>query len=157
MDGLFDIFAIEQKRLADEAKARGDTRAHAVHARQAQRFNRLQQRENRRALESQYAEEDHILATEVPTYKMKWEFQREHMLDMIPYVHIHRYGTIICHGGIYTTGEFPKITAVGFMPHRKTKTIKRGYEDTRFYRQTLKPLCPQCLVEDQMIKNGVVE
>ena len=76
-------------------------------------------------------------------------------------VHITRDGQILCAEG-HTTTEFElflpdkKLHTISFKPGLATATLKKAFRQTQFRRQVGLDLCPRCLVEDKMIKNGVV-
>lgn len=154
-DGLYEIFAVEQKRLADEARARGDAKAQSIHERQATRFWELQRKALHAQSDAALAEQERRFEAEMPEVKTVFERKREAMLDMIHLVHIHQHGTIICHGRVFSQGE-NGIKAVRMRPEMDTELFRKHYLRTNFYRNTRTPMCPQCLVEDEMIKTGVI-
>lgn len=149
-DTMYDILAIQEKQAADEAKARGDSKAYSIHTRQAGRWSDLarDQRIKADAYEpvEQYAEQ--------PEPPMRWERKREHMLDMHDNVHLHRGGTIICRGRIFNKGE-NGIKAVRLRMEMPMEDFVRDYRRTSFYHDTRKTICHACKYEVELIKQGI--
>lgn len=150
-DGLYDIFAIEQNRLASEARTRGDTKAAAIHGAQADRFWTAQRKhdtDERKARDTAQREAEH------PGHQMRWERKDDAEHDMYEHVHLFRGSTIICHDRLFEEHEHK---SVEFKPEMEVDRFVQAYRNTTFYQRLRKNLCPSCLIEARMIRKGIVE
>jgi hypothetical protein len=133
-DGIYDILAIEQKRLADEAKARGNTKDHAVYSAQADRFWEAQRRADSAERKARHA------AEAIPSNQMGWERKAEAKHDMYRDVHIYQDDDILCNKGMFTRHEHE---SVRFRPDLEVAKFHRAFKAMRYYKK----LCPNCLLE----------
>ena len=150
-DGLYDIFAIEQKRLADEARKRGDSAAHAVHIAQADRFWVAQRDHDSRERKARRTQEEAELP---PEYVMEEDRKADMAHEMGRHTHIYRRNEIMCRGRLFGKDEFK---SVKFRPEMEVDKFLQSYRNTSFYRTLRQDLCPSCLIEARMIRRGIVE
>lgn len=150
-DGILDIFAIEQKRLADEARAKGDSKAHSIHSRQADRMWDAQRTQDRKEREARDASER---AAEPLGHQMRWERKADAKHEMYEHVHLFRGDTIICRDSMFKESEHK---SVEFLPEMAVDRFVQAYRNTTYYQRVRKNLCPSCLIEAKMIRRGIVE
>lgn len=149
MVGLYEIFALEQKRLADEAYDRGDDRARITHIAQADRFGQLQRQQNAK----ERREKDRAALDAMPRYVSTDERKENARYGMSEHAHLHREGTILCADRQFRHNESNSITSVRFRPDMTVDRFSLAFKKMNFYKK----LCCDCIVEAKLIRQGVVD